>query len=127
MSWEKIITWVVGGILALWLALTVLGGVGFKFDPFNTMENKLDQATLDAALAKGEAVKSAAQSGVDSDKAAIAARAAKREVNIGDTRNENNTEIKKAAGSDVVLSPDLINATNNSLCKYESTPGCSGD
>lgn len=46
--------WTLGvlAVLALgWLAITVLGGLGFRFDPFNTTEKRLETAQTTAVTA----------------------------------------------------------------------------
>ena len=46
--------WALGvlAVLAIgWLAITVLGGLGFRFDPFNTTEKRLETAQTTAVTA----------------------------------------------------------------------------
>lgn len=124
MKPEKLILWALGAVAAIWLLFNTLGGLGFKFDPFNLAEKGLNEAQIEEQLAKGEAAAARAQTGLTQDNSDIAARRRAADRATGDIHARNSEAIEKASGPDTPLSDELVSTINSGLCNYKSTPGC---
>jgi len=115
---------IAAGILLV-IGIIVVGG--WLYDPFGWKESRLEKAEVAAALSRGEAVKAQQETGLARDTVKIITASKARDSKIEGINNTNVSSIKNSTGANDKLTPELVASINRGLCKYESTPSCSGN
>ena len=103
-------------IVGLILSGAYFGGIYYQ--------DKLDAAHIEAQLNKGDAVKADQEVKLGLGAAKVYEGSVYRARELDRIHTENEENIQSSIGADVKLSTSYIDATNNGLCRYESTVGC---
>jgi hypothetical protein len=119
--------WLVAGVSALAAVALLLGGLGFRWDPFDLAGRRADRAEASAALSRVEAAARAAEAEGQAGQVARldAALTTTRRVDAATTRST--LAAKAADDADLPLSParlERLRAHDRELCRI--TPDLGG-
>lgn len=112
--------WLLVGVTGLVVAALVLGGLGFRWDPFDLATRRADRAIASATVAQAEAAARFAEAEGQAGQVARLDAALLATRRIDAATNRTNLEARAADDADLPLSPDRLNrlrAHDRELCR----------
>ncbi len=112
--------WLVTGVAMLAVVALVLGGLGFRWDPFDLARRRADRAEAAAVVAQGNAAARSAEAGGQAGQVARLDAALETHRRIDAVTTRSTLEARAADDADHSLSPDRIDrlrAHDRELCR----------